>query len=81
MEEINEAMIAASRGALKGVLGVNKEPLVSSDFNHNKASSTFDLTQTQIVDGNLIRVMSWYDNEWGYSNRVADLLGVLDQLD
>ncbi|NIJ40480.1 glyceraldehyde 3-phosphate dehydrogenase [Parvibaculum indicum] len=80
VEEINEAMIAASRGALKGVLGVNKEPLVSSDFNHNKASSTFDLTQTQIVDGNLIRVMSWYDNEWGFSNRMGDTAVAMGKL-
>lgn len=80
VEEINEAMIAASRGALKGVLGVNKEPLVSSDFNHNKASSTFDLTQTQIVDGNLVRVMSWYDNEWGFSNRMGDTAVAMGKL-
>ena len=80
VEEINEAMIAASKGALKGVLGVNKEPLVSSDFNHNKASSTFDLTQTQIIDGSLVRVMSWYDNEWGFSNRMGDTAVAMGKL-
>lgn len=79
-EEINEAMIAASKGALKGVLGVNKEALVSIDFNHNKASSTFDLTQTQVIDGSLIRVMSWYDNEWGFSNRMGDTAVAMGKL-
>ena len=79
-EEINEAMIAASKGALKGVLGVNQEALVSIDFNHNKASSTFDLTQTQVIDGSLIRVMSWYDNEWGFSNRMGDTAVAMGKL-
>ena len=66
-EEINQAMRAASEGALKGVLEVNDEPLVSIDFNHSPASSTFDLTQTQLVGDRLVRVLSWYDNEWGFS--------------
>ncbi|WP_085902412.1 type I glyceraldehyde-3-phosphate dehydrogenase [Kiloniella majae] len=71
-EEINAAMIAASEGALKGVLDTNDEPLVSIDFNHSPASSTFDLTQTQLVGDRLVRVLSWYDNEWGFSNRMVD---------
>ena len=72
VEEINKAMEHAANGALKGVLAVTREELVSIDFNHNPASSTFDLTQTQIVDGKLVRVLSWYDNEWGFSNRMSD---------
>ncbi len=71
-EEVNAAIIAAANGKLKGVLGVNNDPLVSSDFNHNPNSSTFDLLQTQVMDGNLVRVLSWYDNEWGFSNRMSD---------
>ena len=72
VEEINKAMTAAAGQALKGVLSVTDAPLVSIDFNHSPYSSNFDLTQTQIVDGKLVRVMSWYDNEWGFSNRMAD---------
>jgi glyceraldehyde 3-phosphate dehydrogenase len=72
VEEINKAMQHAAANELKGILGVTSEPLVSSDFNHNPASSTFDLTGTQIVDGKLVRIMTWYDNEWGFSNRMSD---------
>ncbi|MFN4278344.1 MAG: type I glyceraldehyde-3-phosphate dehydrogenase [Ferrovibrio sp.] len=72
VEEINEAMKKAAAGKLKGVLGINEAPLVSSDFNHNPASSTFDVKQTQVMEGNLVRVLSWYDNEWGFSNRMSD---------
>jgi glyceraldehyde 3-phosphate dehydrogenase len=72
VDEINKAMEQASRQQLKGILGVTSEPLVSIDFNHNPNSSTFDLTQTQIVDGRLARILTWYDNEWGFSNRMAD---------
>ena len=71
-EAINAAMVKAANGALKGVLGICDQPLVSIDFNHNPASSTFDTTQTQIVDGKLVRVLSWYDNEWGFANRMSD---------
>jgi glyceraldehyde 3-phosphate dehydrogenase len=78
--EINAAMERASKEELKGVLGVNKEKLVSIDFNHNPASSTFDLTQTQIVDGRLVRVLSWYDNEWGFSCRMCDTAVALGKL-
>ena len=73
VEEINAAMsAAATSGPLKGVLAVTDEPLVSSDFNHMPASSTVALAQTQMVDGGLGRVLSWYDNEWGFSTRMAD---------
>ena len=71
-EVINEAMVKASGGALKGVLEISSEPLVSSDFNHNPASSTFDVKQTQVIEGRLARVLAWYDNEWGFSNRMSD---------
>ena len=72
VEAINAAMVKAAKGQLKGVLGVCNEPLVSVDFNHNPASSTFDLTQTQVVGDNFVRVLSWYDNEWGFSSRMSD---------
>src|SRR5262245_46323218 len=72
VDEINKAMEQAAAQELKGILGVTDEPLVSVDFNHNSMSATFDLTQTQIVDGRLVRVLAWYDNEWGFSNRMAD---------
>ncbi len=73
VDEVNAAMKRASEQELAGVLGVNDEPLVSIDFNHNPYSSTFDMTQTQMVDGRLVRVLSWYDNEWGFSCRMADV--------
>ena len=72
-DRINKAMISASKTkGLKGILNVNSDPLVSSDFNHNPASSTFDITQTQVIDDSFGRVLSWYDNEWGFSNRMCD---------
>jgi len=72
-EEINEALIAAAaEGPLKGVLAVTNDPLVSIDFNHAPASSTVALAQTQVIDGGLGRVLSWYDNEWGFSTRMSD---------
>ena len=80
VDEINKAMQAAAKQQLKGILGVTDEPLVSIDFNHNPASSTFDLTGTQIVDGKLVRVLSWYDNEWGFSNRMADTAVAMGKL-
>jgi glyceraldehyde 3-phosphate dehydrogenase len=73
-------MLAASTGKLKGVLGTTTEELVSSDFNHNPASSTFDLTQTQVIDGTFVRVLSWYDNEWGFSNRMLDTATAMGKL-
>jgi glyceraldehyde 3-phosphate dehydrogenase len=71
-KEIDDAMKKASQGALKGVLGFVDEPLVSSDFNHNPASSLYDSSLTKVIDGKLVKVCSWYDNEWGFSNRMLD---------
>jgi len=71
-DEINKAIIAAADGALKGVLGYTDKPNVSSDFNHDSRSSVFHLDQTKVIDGNFVRILSWYDNEWGFSNRMAD---------
>ncbi len=71
-EEIDQAMRAASEGELKGVLAYCDEPLVSVDFNHNPASAIYDSSLTQILDGRLIKVCAWYDNEWGFSNRMLD---------
>jgi glyceraldehyde 3-phosphate dehydrogenase len=71
-QEVNAAIREAAGGALKGILMVNEAQLVSIDFNHNPASSTFDATQTQVIEGRFVRVLSWYDNEWGFSNRMAD---------
>jgi len=77
-EKIANAVYAADGktfgGALKNVLTVNTLPLVSIDFNHNPASSIFDATQTKVMPGNFVRVLSWYDNEWGFSNRMLDTL-------
>jgi glyceraldehyde 3-phosphate dehydrogenase len=80
IEEINEAMVKAAEGPLKGVLGVNDKPLVSSDFNHDPLSSVFDLTETQVIDGTFCRVVSWYDNEWGFSNRMCDTAVAMGRL-
>jgi len=80
VEEINKAITKAANGALKGILGVCDEPLVSIDFNHDPHSSTFDLTQTQIVGGKLVRVLSWYDNEWGFANRMSDTAVAMGKL-
>ena len=80
-EEINQAIVkAASSAPLKGVLTTNDKPLVSIDFNHNPASSCFDLTQTQIIEGRLARILSWYDNEWGFSNRMSDTAVLMGKL-
>jgi glyceraldehyde 3-phosphate dehydrogenase len=78
--EINAAMKAASEGALRGVLDYSTEKLVSVDFNHVPASCTFDATQTAVVDGALARVMGWYDNEWGFSNRMSDTAALFGRL-
>jgi glyceraldehyde 3-phosphate dehydrogenase len=77
---VNQAMKEASEGELRGILGYNTAPLVSIDFNHDPRSSVFDSTQTQVVDGALVRVMSWYDNEWGFSNRMSDTAALLGTL-
>ncbi|MBX3553599.1 MAG: type I glyceraldehyde-3-phosphate dehydrogenase, partial [Pseudolabrys sp.] len=78
--EINDAIKAAAAGPLKGILDVVHEKLVSVDFNHNPASSSFALDQTKVMDGTLVRVMSWYDNEWGFSNRMADTAVAMGKL-
>ena len=80
VDEINAAMQSAASGALQGVLDVVNEPLVSIDFNHSPFSSSFDLTQTHIVNGKLARIMSWYDNEWGFSNRMSDTALAMSKL-
>ena len=73
VSDINNEMSKASKGLLKGVLDINSAPLVSSDFNHNHHSSIFDTTQTQLIGKKMARVMSWYDNEWGFANRMLDV--------
>jgi glyceraldehyde 3-phosphate dehydrogenase len=72
IEEINQLVLAAANGPLKGVLAYTEAPLVSVDYNHDPASSTYDATLTKIIDGTLVKVCSWYDNEWGFSNRMLD---------
>ncbi len=72
VEEINKAILDASNGALKGILGTYTEELVSTDFNHDKRSSIFALNETKVIAGTFVRVLSWYDNEWGFSNRMSD---------
>ena len=79
-EELNDAMVKAANGPLKGILGVNAKPLVSTDFNHDPLSSIFDLTGTHVVDGTFCRVVSWYDNEWGFSNRMSDTAVAMGRL-
>ena len=79
-EELNEALKAAADGAMKGVLDFTAQPLVSSDFNHQPASSTVDSLETAVLEGKLARVVSWYDNEWGFSNRMIDTAGVMAKL-
>lgn len=76
-EEINEAMIAASEGPLKGIMSVTHHPLVSSDLNHDPSSATILLDQTKVIEGDFVSVMGWYDNEWGFSNRMVDVTQVL----
>jgi len=80
VEEINAAVAAAANGPLKGILGVTDQSNVSSDFNHDPRSSVFHLDQTRVMDGNLVRVLSWYDNEWGFSNRMADTAVAMSKL-
>lgn len=80
VEQINAAMKEASEGELKGVLVYSTEKLVSIDFNHSPASCSFDATQTAVVDGQLTRVMGWYDNEWGFSNRMIDTAALFGSL-
>ena len=72
VDEINKAIIAAANGPLKGILGFTDKPNVSIDFNHDPHSSIFHLDQTKVMDGNFVSILSWYDNEWGFSNRMSD---------
>jgi glyceraldehyde 3-phosphate dehydrogenase len=71
-EEITQILRDASNGALKGILAINDEPLVSMDFNHNPHSSIYEAGLTKVTGGNFVKVLSWYDNEWGFSNRMLD---------
>ena len=72
VEEINAAIHAAAAGSLKGILGVTDDKLVSMDFNHDPHSSIFATDQTKVLDGTMCRILTWYDNEWGFSNRMLD---------
>ena len=75
VDKINNLMISASKNKnLKGILSINKLPLVSIDFNHNSSSSVFDVTQTNVINNKFCRILSWYDNEWGFSNRMIDTM-------
>ena len=79
VDEVNAALRAASEGAMKGILGVTDEPLVSIDFTGDSRSSIVDLKSTNVIDGRLVKVLSWYDNEWGYSQRVVDLVAYVGE--
>jgi glyceraldehyde 3-phosphate dehydrogenase len=80
VEEINNAIRAAADGKLNGVLGYTDAPLVSSDFNHDPRSSIFHMDQTKVMEGGLCRILTWYDNEWGFSNRMADTAVAMGKL-
>jgi glyceraldehyde 3-phosphate dehydrogenase len=80
VDEVNKAIIAAASGPLKGILDVVHDKLVSVDFNHNPASSSFALDQTKVMDGNFVSIMTWYDNEWGFSNRMGDTAVAMGKL-
>jgi glyceraldehyde 3-phosphate dehydrogenase len=80
VQEINDAIRAAANGRLKGILGYTDEPLVSHDFNHDPHSSVFHMDQTKVMDGTMVRILSWYDNEWGFSNRMGDTAVALGKL-
>jgi glyceraldehyde 3-phosphate dehydrogenase len=77
-EEVNAALKAAAEGELKGILAYTEDPVVSSDKLRNPNSSIVDSQLTKVLDGNLLKVVAWYDNEWGYSSRVVDLVGFLN---
>jgi glyceraldehyde 3-phosphate dehydrogenase len=79
-EEISEAIKAAAHGKLKGILGYTDQPNVSSDFNHDSHSSIFHLDQTKVIEGTFVRILSWYDNEWGFSNRMGDTAVAMGKL-
>ena len=73
-EEVNAKLKEAAEGPLKGILGYTEEPLVSSDFKQDSRSSIVDASMTRVIDGTMVKVLAWYDNEWGYSSRVVDLV-------
>ncbi|MGC2524670.1 MAG: type I glyceraldehyde-3-phosphate dehydrogenase, partial [Stellaceae bacterium] len=80
-DEVNALMEdAAKSNRLKGIIGINKAPTVSVDFNHDSHSSTFDVTQSQVLDKRFVRVLSWYDNEWGFSNRMVEVAALFGQM-
>jgi glyceraldehyde 3-phosphate dehydrogenase len=80
VQEVNDAIRAAADGPLKGILGYTDQPNVSSDFNHDPHSSVFHMDQTKVLDGTMVRILSWYDNEWGFSNRMADTAVAMGRL-
>jgi glyceraldehyde 3-phosphate dehydrogenase len=80
VDEVNAAIKAAADGPLKGILGFTNEKLVSSDFNHDPHSSVFHMDQTKVMDGTFVSILSWYDNEWGFSNRMADTAVAMGKL-
>jgi glyceraldehyde 3-phosphate dehydrogenase len=80
VEEINAAILAAAQGPLSGILGTTDQPNVSMDFNHDPRSSVFHLDQTKVLQGTMVRVLSWYDNEWGFSNRMLDTAAAMGRL-
>ena len=80
VEEVNAAIKAAAEGPLKGILGYTDQPNVSIDFNHDPHSSIFHLDQTKVMDGNMVRILTWYDNEWGFSNRMSDTAVAMGKL-
>jgi glyceraldehyde 3-phosphate dehydrogenase len=79
-EEVNAAIRAAADGPLKGILGYTDLPMVSCDFNHDPHSSVFHMDQTKVLDGNMVRILTWYDNEWGFSNRMSDTAVAMGKL-
>ena len=81
VEEVNAAIrAAATKGPLVGILGFTDQPNVSSDFNHDPHSSVFHMDQTKVMDGNFVQILSWYDNEWGFSNRMGDTAAYFGRL-
>ncbi len=80
IDEVNAAIRAAADGRLNGILGYTDQPNVSSDFNHDPHSSVFHMDQTKVLDGTMVRILSWYDNEWGFSNRMADTAVAMGKL-
>jgi glyceraldehyde 3-phosphate dehydrogenase len=80
VDEVNAAIRTAADGRLKGILGYTDQPNVSSDFNHDPHSSIFHMDQTKVMEGTMVRILSWYDNEWGFSNRMADTAVAMGKL-